>query len=241
MGDLEGEKANFIFWKGFAMRKIHYFIEMGRVILILMNSSFWMIYGIWRLSRLRQPIIGVFGGKGAYEGGKYATWARDFSYKIAKLGASVITGGGEGIMEAANCGARDGSDGAKNATLGITVKGLDEDFSNPCAPVIKVNQFFVRKWLLIHYSRAFVLFPGGVGTVDEFFEVINLSQIANLEAPIYLVGEKYWNDLIAWYHNAFQHQLISKELQHAFIITDNIDEIVNQLKNDCSKGLNSWF
>src|SRR5436190_2003119 len=81
----------------------------------------------------------------------------------------------------------------------IGVHGVDEEFHNPCAHVIKVSTFFARKWLLIKYSSGFVLFPGGIGTVDELFEVLNAMKLSRLQrVPIILVGKEYWQPLFTW-------------------------------------------
>ncbi len=211
--------------------------EIVRVWVMMVRSGFVLAYGVFRISRLKQPVIAVFGGVGAHEKGKYAAWARDFSYKITQKGMAVITGGGPGIMEAASCGAWDGSDKNRNATLGIGVNGVDEGFINSCSTVINVNQFFVRKWLLTRYSSAFVLFPGGVGTMDEFFDVLNLMKLGKVvRAPIILVGKDYWKDLVAWYNHAFEYEFITLPIQGTFFITDDIDEVVAMIVDLLKKG-----
>lgn len=191
---------------------------------------FQLCYGTYRLSRLQQPIVAVFGGGGAYYKGKYAKWAYQFSEKMVSRDHSIITGGGPGVMEAANCGASEHAKDKKKATLGIRVYGVDGDFSNKCAPTIEVDYFFIRKWLLTHYSCGYVLFPGGVGTVDEFFEVINLMKLKKIQkSPVVLVGVEYWKDLIHWYDHAFESELIQEPLRHLVTITDDIDLAVETI------------
>ena len=207
---------------------MNWFTEILKVWWVSFKSVFQLSYGVYRLSRLSQPIISVFGGKGAYEGGKYTLWAEQFAAECAKKGMSIVTGGGPGIMEAANCGAFKNAKDKKRATLGIGVSGVDEGFYNKCAPLVNVDYFFVRKWLLTHYAQAFVLFPGGIGTVDEFFEVLNLMKLKKMKrVPVILIGKNYWQDLLDWYQRAFESEFISVPPQQMLIITDDIHEAVN--------------
>ncbi len=211
-----------------------WFFEAIRALWISIKSGLQIVRGVYRLSRLSQPIVSVFGGRGAYEGGKYAEMASDLSRRCAKEGMSVITGGGPGIMEAANCGAYEEAKDKKRATLGIGVTGVDDDFVNPCASVIKVENFFARKWLLTRYSCGFVLFPGGVGTMNELFEVLDLIKLRKMKrVPVILIGSSYWKDLIEWYQHAYEYEFITLPLVSAFIITDDVSEAMQVLLNWC--------
>jgi uncharacterized protein (TIGR00730 family) len=207
-------------------------VDVLKVWLVSIKSAFQLSYGVFKLRHLRQPVVAVFGGKGAYAKGKYAMWAYDFSAKIAKQGMSIITGGGPGIMEAANCGAYEASKKKKGATLGIGVTGVDKDFFNECAPIITVDYFFVRKWLLTHYACSFVIFPGGIGTVDELFEALNLMKLNKMKrVPVILVGVEYWHNLIEWYKKAHEDDFISTPIEKALVITDDLDEAVQSIIN----------
>lgn len=211
-------------YKGEIMIKPSIF-EAIRILMIGIKGAFLTAYGVLRLRKLRQPIISVFGGSAAYEDGKYATMARAFGRKCAEHNMSIITGGGPGIMEAANCGAHDVA-GANN-TLGIGVQGVDDDFYNICAPIVTVDDFFGRKWLLTRYSQAFVWFPGGIGTLDEFTEVSNQIKLKKMDkVPIILFGTSYWKSFIEWYQHAFDYDFIELAPQNAFIVVDNIDDAV---------------
>ncbi len=213
---------------------MNWLLDVLKVWGVSFKSAFQLSYGVYRLGKLNQPIVAVFGGKGAYYKGKYAKWAYHFSEKLVEHGMSIITGGGPGIMEAANCGAFESSENKKRTTLGIGVEGVDVNFSTKCAPLIKVDYFFVRKWLLTHYACAFVLFPGGIGTVDELFEVLNLMKLKKMKkVPIVLVGTHYWKDLIEWYAHAFESELIDAPLQSTLVITDDVDEIVQIIVSSC--------
>lgn len=207
-------------------------VDILKVWLVALKSAFQLSYGVFKLRHLHQPVVVVFGGKGAYVNGKYASWAYDFSTKMAQQGMSVITGGGPGIMEAANCGAYESSKHKKGATLGIGVTGVGDTFFNECAPIIKVDYFFVRKWLFMHYACSFVFFPGGIGTMDELFEVLNLMKYNKMKrVPVILVGTEYWQDLIAWYKHAHEDNFIVASIETAMIITDDIQKAVDVVLN----------
>lgn len=195
---------------------------------VAMKAGFQMAYGTYRLWRLKKPIIAVFGGTHAYESGKYAEWAKEVGKACVEHNMSVITGGGPGVMIAANWGAAEAAPGNKKKwTMGIAVTGVDLEFKNPYAPLITVDYFFVRKWLLTRYSNAFILFPGGIGTMDEFFEVLNLMKLEKLKtAPIVLVGSSYWKDLVSWFDHAFKYELILAPPASSFVVTDDPQEAV---------------
>ena len=147
---------------------------------------------------------------------------------------SVITGGGPGIMEAANCGAYASSVRTSGVrSIGIEVDGLQSEQINHCADqIIMVEEFAIRKWLLIHYSSAFVVFPGGCGTLDELFEVTTLIETGFLEkTPIILFGKEYWQTIIDWEINAFKLGLMLEKDLKPFFVTDDYNEAFNHIKN----------
>lgn len=219
------------------MKKKATILEAIRMFLVSIKSGILTAYGVLKLRNIKHPIIAVFGGKGAYEGGKYATLAHELGKKCAEKGMSIITGGGPGIMEAANCGAHEAA--GKQYTLGIAVRGVDEGFYNECAPVITVDYFFARKWLLTRYSRAFVLFPGGIGTVDEFAEVLNLIKLNRMDkVPIIFIGSSYWKSLVDWYQHAFEYEFIELSPQDAFIVLDDIDQAVAVITSSLERKSN---
>lgn len=204
-----------------------FLLEYLRLMGLMIKSGMQLCYGTYHLAKLRQPIVAIFGGTRAFKEGKYAQWAEQAGELCVKQNMSVITGGGPGIMEAANCGAYNQGDPGSKWTLGIGVDGVDPKFSNPCAPVIRVDYFFARKWLLTRYASGFILFPGGIGTVDELFEVLNLTKLGKMKrVPIVLVGKAYWHHLIEWYQHAFEYELIDGPPETAFCVTDDPDEAV---------------
>ncbi len=209
------------------MKKINYFLECLKAFWHGIKNAIAVPVALIRMARMKQPLITIFGGTGAYEQGKYVRWAHDLAAKLAKQGMTVVTGGGPGIMDAANCGAFEGSSQKNGYSLGIGVNGVDEGHTNGCSPVITVDTFNIRKALLMRYASAFVLFPGGIGTVDEFFEVLNLIKLKRIQkVPIVLMGVSYWKDLIAWYMHAFEYEFIEEHPQSMFIVTDDVDEAV---------------
>ena len=186
-------------------------------------------YGIYRLSRLRGPSVSIFGGKWIDGEDGHAKQAHKLAGQLVGHGFSILTGGGSGIMSAANCGAQEKKEqlGIKEeCTLGIGVLGVDVDFVNPCANVIQMRYFFARKWLLIRYSSAIVVFPGGIGTVDELFDVLNLQKFSKIDLiPVILVNRSYWQRLIDWYDQSVAQGIIRPEYGNLFTVTDNIDEV----------------
>lgn len=203
--------------------------------------GYQLMASFFRLTRLPMPIVTIFGGAKADKTGLYAKKAHDLSSKFVKNGISVITGGGPGIMAAASCGAVElKEEGKKARTLGISVSGIEEDFFDPCSDILHVNYFFMRKWLLIRYSMGFVVFPGGIGTMDELFDLLNLMKHNRIpDLPVVLVGVEYWNPLIQWFHeSAFKNGLIDERLTKLFIVTDSVDEAYETIYDMCEYYLN---
>ncbi len=213
--------------------------ESIRIFLQSIYGGIQIGYGVYRLSRLRGPIITVFGGKLINEEDKYAKQAHALAGKLVAKGFSIITGGGPGIMEAVNCGAQKKKEqlGIKEeCTLGIGVKGLDIDFKNPCTNIMRTCHFFSRKWLLMHYSAAIVVFPGGIGTMDELFEILNLQKFKKEKSKlIILIGNSYWQKLIDWYDQAISHGAILPEHKKLFTITNDIDDVYTLLSDYYSR------
>lgn len=194
------------------------------------------LYALWRLSRIARPVISVFGGTNVASTHQYYKMAFNLVEKLAAHKMSIITGGGPGIMDAALCAAQK-FDAGKNC-LGIAVIGVDEYFSSKCfAPTVFLSHFALRKWLLIYYSSAFVIFPGGIGTLDELTEVLNLMKTGKLpDLPIILINKEYWKPFVDWSKNALSMGFLLSDYGKLFIITDSIDEafeaIVQNVKPD---------
>ena len=143
-----------------------------------------------------QPCVTVFGSSRFEEGHRYYGLAREVGAELARAGFAVMTGGGSGIMEAANRGARE----AGGLSIGCNITLPREQKPNPYLDrFIQLDHFFVRKVMLVKYSSAFVVMPGGFGTLDEAFEIATLMQTNKIEHfPLIAVGSDFWDELIGF-------------------------------------------
>ncbi|HKM17082.1 MAG TPA: TIGR00730 family Rossman fold protein [Limnochordia bacterium] len=142
------------------------------------------------------PAVAVFGSARTPEHHRYYQLARETAYCFAKAGLAVITGGGPGIMQAANQGAKE----AGGLSIGCNIELPYEQKANPYLDVhIDFRYFFVRKLMLVKYARAFVILPGGLGTIDELYEALTLIQTGKIHRfPVILMGSDYWQGLVDW-------------------------------------------
>lgn len=209
------------------------FAIFGRIYRLL-RVSLQLSYGILQLSRATIPMVTIFGGSRMLKTNHAFAQASDLAEMLVNHNISVISGGGTGIMEAANCGAKHKRK-TDAKSIGIGVKNLDKD-KNQCVDIyLSFDYFFAKKWLLINYSHAFIFFPGGYGTLDEFFEVLTLMQTFNLSrVPMVLVGTDFWQPLISWmYDESSKSKLIIKEELRFFVLTDDIQEAFSIVTNHC--------
>lgn len=207
------------------------------------NNS-WMIFkvmaefvdGLEKLARIG-PCVSVFGSARTKPENKYYQVAEEIAFKLTKSGFGVITGGGPGIMEAANKGANKG--GGKSVGLNITLEF--EQHGNPFIDpdkMIMFDYFFVRKVMFIKYSQGFVVLPGGFGTMDELFEAITLIQTHKIgRFPIILVGKKYWAGLLEWIKTVIleEENNINPEDLNLFRVVDTAEEAVEHINNFYAK------
>lgn len=143
------------------------------------------------------PCVSVFGSARTPSSDKWYQEAKQFGKLMAESGIGIITGGGPGIMEAANHGARL-VDPMKSVGVGIELP-FEAGMNEYVRVGVENRYFFTRKVMFLKYSQAFVIFPGGLGTLDEFFEALTLAQCGhNVKYPIVLVGSEYWTGLIEW-------------------------------------------
>jgi len=156
-----------------------------------------LVDGFEKMSRIG-PCATIFGSARSAPNSKYYKLAEEIAYNLTKKGFGVISGGGPGIMEAANKGAHFG--GGKSVGLNIVLPS--EQFSNPFIDpdkLITFDYFFVRKLMFMKYSQGYIVLPGGFGTLDELFEAITLIQTHKLvRFPIVMVGTEYWSGLVEW-------------------------------------------
>ena len=195
----------------------------------LFMSYVRMIKGVWKISKLSQPIVTIFGGSKLHQDHEYSKKAYDLGVLLVSHNVSVITGGGPGIMEAASCGAFKKKEGVRS--IGITVKGLENEAVNSCADdMLVVKHFFTRKWLLTRYSNAFVVCPGGFGTLDELFEITTLMQVDKMEhKPVVLIGVEYWQPLLKWMEKAIDEGLLLQKDMDLLYVTDDIKDALKYL------------
>jgi uncharacterized protein (TIGR00730 family) len=148
---------------------------------------------------------------------------------LVRAGFSVITGGGPGIMEAANKGASN----AVGYSVGLNIRLPMEQEPNPYANIkLEFRYFFVRKVMLAKYSVAFVFFPGGFGTMDEMFEILTLVQTRKIRpVPIVLVDKQFWKPLVSWFTKTLipENKISTQDLE-IFKVIDEPEEIVNYIK-----------
>jgi uncharacterized protein (TIGR00730 family) len=174
--------------------------------------------------------VTFFGSARLEEHNTYYQKARSIAAKLSGLGYSVVTGGGPGIMEAANRGAFE----AQGMSLGLNIKLPHEQVRNPYVnDVVEFYYFFVRKVMLSFSAEAYLFFPGGFGTQDEFYEIITLVQTKKIEPiPIFLIGNDYWNPMKQFMiDHMLQHNMIDKEDLDLFTITEDEDLIIDTIKN----------
>lgn len=174
------------------------------------------------------PCITVFGSARFKEDNPYYAMARDMGRRIAEMGLTTMTGGGPGIMEAANRGAKE----AGGRSLGCNIILPMEQEPNPYVDrFIEFRYFFVRKVMLVKYSYAFVCMPGGFGTLDELFEALTLVQTKKIYSfPIVLMGVEYWKPLVHFIEETLLRDgTISEEDLRLLTVTDSPEEAVEAI------------
>ncbi|HWB62279.1 MAG TPA: TIGR00730 family Rossman fold protein, partial [Chitinophagales bacterium] len=176
----------------------------------------------------------VFGSARFGEGEQYYEVARQMGARLVQIGFTIMTGGGPGIMEAANRGAKE----AGGKSVGCNIVLPVEQHPNPYLDAwVNIDYFFIRKLMLTKYSYGFVVMPGGYGTLDEFFEAIVLIQTGKLKRfPVVLYGKEYHMALF----NHLQHLIAEKTISPGdislFLFTDSIDEAVAHIKEHAIDG-----
>jgi uncharacterized protein (TIGR00730 family) len=173
--------------------------------------------------------VSIFGSSRSTAQNKYYRLAEETAYLLAKSGYAIITGGGPGIMEAANRGARR----AKGLSIGLNIQIPTEQKANAYIDMLlDFHYFFVRKVMFVKYAKAFVIMPGGYGTLDEFYEAINLIQTDRIfRFPVILFGSEYWQDMLKWLKGAvLRNGNISPADLRLFKVTDKPKEVVKIIR-----------
>jgi uncharacterized protein (TIGR00730 family) len=175
------------------------------------------------------PAVTVFGSARLPAKDPFYGHAETLGRMLAERGITVITGGGPGIMEAANKGAFD----AGGESVGLAIELPHEQTTNPyLTRTLNHRYFFVRKTMFVKYAQGFVIFPGGFGTLDELFESLTLVQTGKIEHfPVILFGSAYWKGLLTWLRDPVAtHNMVAPEDLKLFRITDDLEEVVTWLE-----------
>ena len=174
------------------------------------------------------PCVSVFGSARTKPDNPFYKEAQKFGELASKAGYGIITGGGPGIMEAANKGAVEA--GGQSIGVGIELP-FEASMNEYVKTGVENRYFFTRKVMFLKYSQAFAIFPGGLGTLDELFEALTLAQCGhNIKYPIVLVGKKYWAGLVDWLQNTlWTHGAISQKDFDLFRIVDTAEEAVEKI------------
>ncbi len=182
----------------------------------------------FRVLHFAGPCVTLFGSARTQPGTRYYEMARRMGEACAKLGFTVMTGGGPGIMQAANQGAFE----VGGRSLGVNIELPFEQNLNPYVhKSVTMRYFFTRKMVLVKYSYAFVVLPGGAGTLDEMFETMTLIQTGKLKNfPIILMGREYWQPLMDFVHKMAEEGMISPGDPDLIFFTDDINEAVAHLE-----------
>lgn len=182
------------------------------------------------------PCVTVFGSARFKDGHPYYEKTEELAGRIAQLGFTIMTGGGPGIMEAANKGAK----AVGGRSVGCNIVLPMEQNPNPYLDKwVNIRYFFIRKTLLLKYSYAFVVMPGGFGTLDEFFEAITLMQTKKISNfPVVIFDKEFYKNIIAHIETMKEKGTISADDNKLFIFTDSVDEAVDYIQNNTIKKYN---
>ena len=190
---------------------------------------------VWRIFRVmaefvdgftlmsnQENLVSIFGSARTHPGTPYYEMATQVAHELVKRGFNVLTGGGPGIMEAANKGAQEGG----GASVGVNIELTHEQFPNPYVDknsLVTFRHFFVRKVMFMKYAHGFIVLPGGFGTLDEFFEAVTLIQTHKTKQfPVVLMGAEYWKGLLEWIKEVMLPAgMISPQDLNLFELTDD--------------------
>ena len=178
-----------------------------------------------------EPAVSIFGSARVEPGSRYYEAAREVAAKLSREGLAIITGGGPGIMEAANRGATE----AGGQSIGLNIELPHEQKPNDyIKTLVTFHYFFCRKVMFVKYAKAFIIMPGGFGTLDELFESLTLVQTRRIRRfPIVLFGKEYWMPMFEWIRsNLLPRKFISPEDMELPQLTDDVDEVVRIVRRD---------
>ncbi len=185
------------------------------------------VEGFEKMSKLG-PAVTIFGSARSDENSEHYRMAVEIARKLAEHGYGIITGGGPGIMEAANRGAKEAGTDSIGLNIDLPFEQEANDYIDP-DKLIDFRYFFVRKVMFVKYAQAFVVMPGGFGTLDELFEAVTLIQTKKIHKfPVILFDSKFWEGLLDWIKRTLleKHHYISPEDLDIIHLTDDPDEVV---------------
>jgi len=199
------------------------------------GSEFWSVLTIarelvrgFRALHFVGPCVTVFGSARFREDHPYYALARSVGQMLARMGFTVMTGGGPGIMEAANRGAKDEGGISVGCNIVLPKEQKINAYLDRC---VTFRYFFVRKVMLVKYSYAFVVMPGGIGTMDELFEAVTLIQTRKIESfPVVLIGKEYWRPLVDFLNELVNAGTIAAKDLELLLFTDSLDEARNHIE-----------
>ena len=188
----------------------------------------WDFIRAFRVLHFVGPCVTIFGSARTPDGTTYSELARKMGARMAKMGFTVMTGGGPGIMEAGNRGAFESG----GRSVGVNIQLPFEQKGNPYVDrEVTMRYFFTRKTVLIKYSYAFVVMPGGAGTLDEMFETMTLIQTGKLRNfPIVLMGKEYWKPLMDMIDRMVEEGMISPEDPDLIFFTDDVEDAADHIE-----------
>ena len=190
--------------------------------------------GFEAVARIDRPAVSIFGSARVPESDPAYTAARATARLFAEAGWAVVTGGGPGVMEAANRGAKEGG----GLSVGFNIELPHEQESNPYLDIsLEFRHFYARKTMFVKAAEGFVVFPGGIGTVDELFEALTLIQTGKvLHFPVVLYDSAYWADLLRWMRDELlARRMVSPEDVELLSVTDDPAEAVRRVVDEHSR------
>jgi uncharacterized protein (TIGR00730 family) len=214
------ERAEDIFLEG-PKSRLGEFITLLRVMRDFLRG--------FRVLHFVGPCVTVFGSARIKIDDPHYELARKMGAAIARLGFTVMTGGGPGIMEAANRGAKEVGGRSVGCSIQLPVEQKPNAYLDRC---VTLRHFFVRKTLLVKYSYAFVFLPGGAGTLDELFEALTLIQTGKIKSfPIVIMGTEYWRELIGFIDKMAKFGMISASDIDLIYATDSVEEAITHIQS----------
>ena len=190
--------------------------------------------GFKAVDRIDRPAVTIFGSARVRDGNRAYEEARTVARRFAERGWAVVTGGGPGVMEAANRGAREGG----GLSVGFNIELPHEQHPNPYLDIaLTFRHFYARKTMFVKAAEGFVVFPGGFGTADELFEALTLIQTGKvLHFPVVLFDSAYWDELLDWFRDdLLADGMISPDDLELLHVTDDTEDAVDQVIR-CYRG-----